>query len=171
YISINKDSDNLTDLSDESFDLLIDSAILSKTSNLCLSLKVKFMFDSNNFNIFYSNLIQYVCNCMNDNNIKRSGIEISYKVNGHGQAIALKDSSDYDKSIENNDSDEEITRVKSKQVKHNHVLKETSLASDKIKLAKIILQLRIKYQYNIHYTPCYIEEDKYLQLIPVCLHL
>ncbi|CAG8801890.1 17885_t:CDS:1, partial [Cetraspora pellucida] len=48
YISINEDSDDSTDLFDESFDLLIDSAILSKTSALCLSLKVKVIIKNEN---------------------------------------------------------------------------------------------------------------------------
>ncbi|CAG8567186.1 17092_t:CDS:2, partial [Racocetra fulgida] len=173
----------LTDFSDKSFDFSIDSALLSKTSDL---------YD---FNIFHSDLIQHVCNCINDN-IEKSEIEISYKVNGRGQAMALEDSSDYvafiteyrnldskkhmvlsvslkssnkrkfKKSINENDSDKEMARVKSKKFKHNRLSKESSLTSDEIKLAEIISQFRSKYQCGIHTTSCYIDGGKHLQLTP-----
>jgi hypothetical protein len=37
--------------------------------------------------------------------------------------------------------------------------------------AQIITEIRAKYQCDVHTTPCYIEDNKHLQLTPVRLTL
>ncbi|CAG8703024.1 10393_t:CDS:2, partial [Racocetra fulgida] len=74
----------------------------------------------------------------------------------------LKEDSDYNK---------ETSKKKSKKLKTNHVPKESNLTSNEIKLANIISQIRTKYQCHVYPTPCYIEDNKHLQLMPARLHL
>ncbi|CAG8476789.1 12397_t:CDS:2 [Racocetra persica] len=74
------------------------------------------------------------------------------------------------KSVEDSDFNDE-KNLKNKKIKTNYVPKESSLSSDEIKLAKIISQIRSKYEYNTHNMPCYIEDQNHLQLTPLLLHL
>ncbi|CAG8678671.1 5708_t:CDS:1, partial [Racocetra fulgida] len=69
------------------------------------------------------------------------------------------------------DSDEQTPKKITKKLKTGFVPKESKLSNDEIELANIITEIRSKYQCNIHATPCYIEDDKHLALIPARLHL
>ncbi|CAG8791290.1 19639_t:CDS:2, partial [Racocetra fulgida] len=82
------------------------------------------------------------------------------------------ESDDFDNSIEeSSNSDEDIPKLKTKKSKSNLVPKESKLTTDEIELADIIMQIKSKYQCNIHITPCYIEDDKHLALNSARLHL
>ncbi|CAG8548637.1 4800_t:CDS:2, partial [Scutellospora calospora] len=143
-----------------------------------------------------------IIKCLNDNTVDKSDVKISYKVNSHGQEMALEDNNDYDAFIsecqklegsnkdmmlyivikdsvisknlieEVKSSDEEIKEIKTKKSKKikkskpNHIPKESSLTSDNIELANIISQLRSKYKYDIHSTPCYKAKITTIETLP-----
>ncbi|CAG8625973.1 14484_t:CDS:2, partial [Racocetra fulgida] len=146
----------------------------------------------NDFNIFQYDLVKHVQICIDDNNFNND-IKVSYKINGCEQAMALYDKDDYDafiskcQKLENSDkyialyielknlteetsnSDEEIP--KTKKLKANFIPKVSKLNSDEIELTNIISQIRSKYQCDTYTMPCYIEDNKHLQLIRSRLHL
>ncbi|CAG8832331.1 9_t:CDS:2, partial [Racocetra persica] len=129
-----------------------------------------------NFDIFQDNLIKHIQDHINNNHIDKNDVQVSYKINSREQAIALDDKDDYDafisegKKLENN-SNEETQEIKTKKSKANLVPKESKLNSNEIELANIITQIQTKYQCNVYATPCYIEDDKHLVLIPIRLQL
>ncbi|CAG8802783.1 27761_t:CDS:2, partial [Dentiscutata erythropus] len=75
--------------------------------------------------------------------------------------------------INNNEissSDEEIQK-KSKKIKKSQIPKESQLNETELEQAQIITEIRAKYQCDIHITPCYIEDNRHLQLTPARLTL
>ncbi|CAG8813103.1 19274_t:CDS:2, partial [Racocetra persica] len=182
-------SGNSSDLHlDNSSDLYLElqAKVIINVKNFMLTPAKWFKFYLNGFDMFYNDLIKHIRKYHN-NKIDKNNIEISYKVNGRDHAIALDEEYDYDVFItecknlsskkfmelleEDSDSNKETSKKKSKKLKTKYTLKESVLASNEIKLANIILQIRTKYQYHIHPIPCYIEDNKHLQLTPSRLHL
>ncbi|CAG8735748.1 2140_t:CDS:2, partial [Racocetra persica] len=157
----------VTNISDDDFNSLVDSVssegftfnsnfqvkVVIKIKKSDLILAKWFIFELDNFDIFQNNLIKHIQDRINNNHIDKNDVQVSYKINGHGQAMALDDKNDYNAFIT------------------NIVPKESKLNSDEIELANIITQIRTKYQCNIHTTSCYIEDDKHLALIPTHLQL
>ncbi|CAG8779983.1 35337_t:CDS:2, partial [Racocetra persica] len=60
-------------------------------------------------------------------------------------------------SDEDSNSDEKILKKFKKKLKNNYMLKESTITSNEVTLATIILQIRLKYQYHIHRISCYVE--------------
>ncbi|CAG8716848.1 14250_t:CDS:2, partial [Racocetra fulgida] len=107
------------------------------------------------FNIFQDNLIKHIQERINNNDFNKNNIQVSYKINGRRQAMALNNKDDYNAFIskcqklenssksmkESSSSDEDTPKLKTKKSKSNLVLKESKLTTDEIKLANIITQL------------------------------
>ncbi|CAG8717657.1 5192_t:CDS:2, partial [Cetraspora pellucida] len=151
-----------------------------------------FTFELDNFGIFQDSLVKHIQICINDDNFDKDDIQVSYKINSHGQSMALDNKDDYDAFIiecrklvksnksmvlniapklPNNKQDIEILKIKTKKLKTDFVLKESKLNANEIEIAAIITQIRTKYNCQIHAMPCYIEDGKHLPLIPSRLHL
>ncbi|CAG8620580.1 14515_t:CDS:2, partial [Racocetra fulgida] len=188
YITIEEDSDSLPDSTDDDLDFSGDYMLPNNKSSKNSVLKAKFIFDSDKFDIFLYNFVKHIRKYLNHDKIDKDDIEISYKINGCGQAMALDDECDYNAFItecknltrskknmklieEGIDLNEEKLEPKSKKLKTSCVLKESNLTPNEVNLATIISELRSKYCCNIHPTPCYIEDNKHLQLMPAHLHL
>ncbi|CAG8466367.1 11997_t:CDS:2 [Racocetra fulgida] len=62
-------------------------------------LKKKFTIESDDFNIFQDNLIKHIQECINNNDFNKNNIQVSYKINSYGQAMALDDKYDYNTFI------------------------------------------------------------------------
>ncbi|CAG8510872.1 932_t:CDS:2 [Racocetra fulgida] len=131
-ISKSSDNDNYDDdYADDYADDYIDNNF-SASSSSCLEIKAKtiikvksstpmpvkwFTFNANNFYIFNNKLTNYIHKCIDDVDIDKDDIKISYNVNGHGQEMALEDNNDYATFIdiiEVEDSDEERVTKKLK---------------------------------------------------------
>ncbi|CAG8710169.1 2001_t:CDS:2, partial [Ambispora leptoticha] len=134
--------------------------------------------NENTFDAFHYDLTKHTCERLKNKKIDNYNLEISYKINGCGQLMALNDEHDFDLFItesKNLSSNKimviYITLKSNKRKAEKSVEDKSSLSSDEIKLAKIISQIRSKYECNIHNTPCYIEDQNHLQLMPPLLYL
>ncbi|CAG8805491.1 11910_t:CDS:1, partial [Racocetra persica] len=54
-----------------------------------------FTIESNDFDIFQDNLIKHIQDHIDNNDFNKNNIEVTYKINGCGQAMALDDKDDY----------------------------------------------------------------------------
>ncbi|CAG8823083.1 15969_t:CDS:1, partial [Dentiscutata erythropus] len=53
-----------------------------------------------------------------------------------------------------------------KKLKTSNKPKESDLNENELKQAQIITELRNKYKCSQHVTPCYVENERHLELIP-----
>ncbi|CAG8495668.1 114_t:CDS:2 [Racocetra fulgida] len=140
-------------VSDDNSDFLPDPVSLDEDSNLGSKFKAKI-------------IIKYI----NNNNLDKNNIQVSYKINSRRQAIALDDKDDYNTFIseckkiatsskymklieEFSDLDKQTPKKIIKKLKTGFVPKESKLSNDEIELANFITEIRSKYQCNIHATP------------------
>lgn len=68
-------------------------------------------------------------------------------------------------------SEEEKTSSKFKKKKKSRAIQENDLSKEEKTKADTIAFLCEKYKCNLHKTPCFIQEDRHLQLNPARLQL
>ncbi|CAG8567157.1 4896_t:CDS:2, partial [Racocetra persica] len=85
-------SNNDSDFSTGSVSSKKDSNFDSKFN---IKVIIKFTIESDNFDIFQDNLIKHIQDCIDNNDFNKNNIEVSYKINGREQAIALDNKDDY----------------------------------------------------------------------------
>lgn len=145
------------------------------------------------FYLFKFSLNSHVQKCLNVQTINEYDYDISYKINGRGQAMCVSDEVDFVnfinecKDLSNNqqmyiyivmkkltnqkhnmirdNEDEDVVEKSSKRLRtNNYTPKESDLDEVEYKQAQIINELRLKYKCFHHVTPCYIEDGRHLQL-------
>lgn len=172
-------------------ELKVKVIIDTKKSNLPFGKWFTFTTESiENFYLFQLNLSNHIQKYL-DAQIKND-YDISYKVNGRGQAMCINDEEDFSNFIceckefinstkkmyiyismkqpinqKRNiirDNEEIFTEKSSKRLKTNYISKESDLDEIEHKQAQVITELRLKYKCFHHITPCYVEDGRHLQL-------
>ncbi|CAG8610272.1 1037_t:CDS:2, partial [Racocetra fulgida] len=95
---LNNDLDSSTDRpNNESSELKVK--VIIKVNNSTPLAGKWFMFYSDTFDAFHYDLTKYTCEYLKNKKIDNYDLEISYKINGRGQLIALDDKHDFDSFI------------------------------------------------------------------------
>ncbi|CAG8788266.1 8699_t:CDS:1, partial [Cetraspora pellucida] len=100
YVLPNDDSDYiLPNNKNSDLHLKLEAKVIINIEN-STSIPTKwFTIDPYGFDIFHYDLINHIRKRLNNNNIDKDNFEITYKVNGCGQAMALDDDCDYNAFI------------------------------------------------------------------------
>ncbi|CAB5301237.1 unnamed protein product [Rhizophagus irregularis] len=103
---------------------------------------------------------------------------VSYKaVNAHGPSNELENESDFQKFIGKykRSSDESgfssAKELQGRKKKKSHAIRENDLTKEEQTRSEVISTLCEMYKCNIHTTPCFIQDDRHLQLNPAKLQL
>ncbi|CAG8636190.1 6675_t:CDS:2, partial [Dentiscutata heterogama] len=131
----------------------------------------------NNFYSFQSSLNNHIRKCLDLRYIDYDDYEVTYKINGRGQAMCINEKDDFLNFIEECKEPDNLAKRmyiytnasndennKKKKLKPNYTPKESDLNEDEYNQAQVIMELRNKYKCSQHVTPCYVEDEHHLQL-------